>query len=1263
MAKCPKGEAGWAELVQEMQGNRIKAYSAFLSNGGKVPALDSEIVKRIKSFNLDFGKKMNEEVDADGKSTGYYIEEGTGKRIKRATDDKVGFTTIFKPFKRTKERVGTYGEELAKKLFEGLNEDDKLLHREAGKEFTQKEYAKYVDGAYEASRIKGLAIHRAIQAKINPNKAAELEKETKDEIDNFEAEYGDEYYLKWEWVKAEGVIEQMFENANINLFKEYQDPNDDVIRDMVESEVKVNNDILGFGGTMDLFIQKANGKYQIIDIKTGKTHNPVNEDMGMLLMKYGDTATKEVLYNNINSAKLQVMFYALMNKINNPDMQFEGLSVLWAPNKFGAKDKDSVQNIDVSAYLSMMQSFLKNKAALKEAGIDENVYEKIIAKSPNAFNPKHYSSKSSEKLTDEITGSKESPEAILAKKMQKLQAIIGKKYAAKEFTEDEKMALQGLTYAEKQEVFDLQKDIMLMLSSGTVDMYHNIGEGISSFVTYFGNFADVNSPALIEYKRFYDKQILKRDMRKDELINKMHSLLRPIQEDAIKNSVGIGGTRVFNYDKVFGKFIITSKSKTSNTTEERLLHKDDTDPELKNRYDALTVHEKAFLDFYNDTMKSLFDENSYLGSTAFEEFGKSVTHLDLYNRSKNTDGKFDYKPGFFFKVPMENREVAQRFGVGKAVKQYFKENTSFFIEDQFYRESDNVQAIPIRFLGNDYINNSRMYTHNLEIAFINGIDSALNKEYLDQVFALGSSMSAFLKQGQSRKDILNLATFLDMKIFQNLQRKSMRTTFQRRRISLGNGYAVSADKVFQMLMKWTSMSIMWLKPIQAAGNFFHANTLTHREGLRGSILSEKKWFDQNFINFTESDKMKAEGLYFSTVKDTIFDDLRKNKMLLFARKFNYLGNNYDYSVGQSYLMTKNLKGLDESLMYFAHSKTEEFVSLTTMTAQLLHMKTPNGTSLWDSYTPVEIGNGVYDLVYTGETRGTVKRGDGATAYYETLTGLTSEEISKLKRTHEKMQGGYRKDEAGGIEIYVLGRMMVQLKKFLPRLILNLFHGKKVSTDFGYFKPVVDNEGNVVMRTEDGKTMDVLEWHSMVEEGRINSLVKAFKHMIGNKEVDINESTIENLAEAALTGLFFIITYGMYLLMFGGTDDDDTMKKFWKRYMVDNLSQQYNIKDLFHTVSTTFTPVSIAQSYKIFDSFMTFSVASANYAIGNDDAAFTQRGDLKGWNTFKKGLPLISSYTDFKSKIQNVKGDYGSGDGLFIPWLADQTSNDGAVRFR
>ena len=74
------------------------------------------------------------------------------------------------------------------------------------------------------------------------------------------------------------------------------------------------------------------------------------------------------------------MFYALMNKINNPDMQFEGLSVLWAPNKFGAKDKDSVQNIDVSAYLAMMQSFLKNKAALKEASIDENVYEKIIAK-------------------------------------------------------------------------------------------------------------------------------------------------------------------------------------------------------------------------------------------------------------------------------------------------------------------------------------------------------------------------------------------------------------------------------------------------------------------------------------------------------------------------------------------------------------------------------------------------------------------------------------------------------------------------------------------------------------------------------------------------------------------------------------------------------------------------------------------------------------------------------------------------------------------
>ena len=39
---------------------------------------------------------------------------------------------------------------------------------------------------------------------------------------------------------------------------------------------------------------------------------------------------------------------------------------------------------------------------------------------------------------------------------------------------------------------------------------------------------------------------------------------------------------------------------------------------------------------------------------------------------------------------------------------------------------------------------------------------------------------------------------------------------------------------------------------------------------------------------------------------------------------------------------------------------------------------------------------------------------------------------------------------------------------------------------------------------------------------------------------------------------------LVFLMFNDTDDDDTLKKVYKTYLIDNTSQQYNIIDLLRT---------------------------------------------------------------------------------------------------
>jgi len=51
------------------------------------------------------------------------------------------------------------------------------------------------------------------------------------------------------------------------------------------------------------------------------------------------------------------------------------------------------------------------------------------------------------------------------------------------------------------------------------------------------------------------------------------------------------------------------------------------------------------------------------------------------------------------------------------------------------------------------------------------------------------------------------------------------------------------------------------------------------------------------------------------------------------------------------LLSLRNRYMNEGIMYLFHSLPEEFVSMTTMTAQLLHMKNnTTGKSIYESYT-------------------------------------------------------------------------------------------------------------------------------------------------------------------------------------------------------------------------------------------------------------------------------------------------------------------------
>ena len=184
-------------------------------------------------------------------------------------------------------------------------------------------------------------------------------------------------------------------------------------------------------------------------------------------------------------------------------------------------------------------------------------------------------------------------------------------------------------------------------------------------------------------------------------------------------------------------------------------------------------------------------------------------------------------------------------------------------------------------------------------------------------------------------------------------------------------FNLNIEKVVESLTNWTSMTTMWLKPMQGIGNGLHASSLVAREAMKGGLAGSLFGIDGNLIDITPKDFAFAYNKYFTEFeKNAMFGNLNKDKTYLLYNKIDYIPDNYDYATNRRFLLSTRNSAISQSTMYVFHSKFEEFVSLTTMIAQLHRLKNKvTGKSLWDSYEVQQMEDGRYDVVWVGGTRG------------------------------------------------------------------------------------------------------------------------------------------------------------------------------------------------------------------------------------------------------------------------------------------------------
>lgn len=200
---------------------------------------------------------------------------------------------------------------MAKNKWEG-RDPSTVLHTEEG-HLDMQGYSDALKEKFNKGKYRGKLIHAILQLYISPEKRDEVQEKIQEYLD-----LGGLKIEHYDWVTENAV--DILRSAGINSFDRGVKEED---KDKLTTEYTVGSDLLGVAGTIDLFIKHADGKLSLVDFKTGYNFDRLSPH----LLKYFHTDTRDLTASQKDLADLQLMWYAFIYRLNNPDARFRELRV------------------------------------------------------------------------------------------------------------------------------------------------------------------------------------------------------------------------------------------------------------------------------------------------------------------------------------------------------------------------------------------------------------------------------------------------------------------------------------------------------------------------------------------------------------------------------------------------------------------------------------------------------------------------------------------------------------------------------------------------------------------------------------------------------------------------------------------------------------------------------------------------------------------------------------------------------------------------
>lgn len=1166
----------------------------------------------------------------------------------------------------------------------------------------KEEYIQALEKEFSNIQARGTLLHLTFK-KLSANTPEKIE-EVQNEIDAFKLE-NDIPEHTYNWLTKEDrngktLAQKILSSRGINTFDDIEESK----KDLLISELTIGSfDLiikgLGLVGTPDLMVQHENGEVSIFDFKTG---HAFNKEYSFEVFKYGSRPDKVIHNNHRNRAKLQLMWYMMIAKMEQPDLKFRRAEIIHIPSSKNALVVDPKAAIEIPSFLGMIESYLMNE--------HPDQYKALIAKhGKKLFQVREYMPDYEQTVQQELDKKQLNSEVQL--KLDELREFVlfdlSKSTSATETITNRKKAA---------EIFD---SLFKLINEYKIPKEQLIQMNDISYLTlWLGSNKDINSIWI----QYYDKWLMEAKLKasseiNDKYINKFDKLYESIHADNMRfyGSSIFAQIPLFKYalnssatSKYWSWAYITEKDASGNIIGKSLRHTDEhfkdlaSDPKfaglgkLKERQELMKFIVESYDSFFMGKQALANKVATKRHKFVSPEDGYdwvSMTNLDLANQVRTDNGNtpFVYKSGWFAKVPKLMQEYG---GILNPLyrKELWNRSVKSHIEHQFEQIFNNVEALPFKYLGSDYIDNSENYSLNLEYGFKKFISVNTMKKYLDDVYALGKGMEYYLRYSSDfgvdkDKDMFKLSntiSYLETAIEMQVRgRKQMEFAggFLNRNDYIPrigqNIYRVDWLKVLGSLKSLASAPIMWLKFAPGAANGVFIYLYTLKEAIKNDVIRGSKFLgiDGDEFSFGVKDLLSATKDYFKMQFDAMTGNINNNKLFLLAKKFRYLPDSYDWGVPNDRLLSTRFRAISSSTMYMFHSVPEEFVALITMAAQLKRMKVSSSDkSVWDAYKVVSnpTQSASYSTVEWDNTlsRGFVKALDGSLIE---LKELDSKEIGRLHYVYQRLNGGYRSDERTRMEYFILGEMFLQFKKYLPNILRSGFASKHTNFAWGSYKLSEDSNSKEQIK----------EWHSNVMEGRWKVLSGlALNYMLLGKAgtrydsqgnvrskwlgLAANESynwdQLSNFQREVVAD--FIVTFSFIGLLLaikhffvGGAGDSDEpknkdyMSKLYDR-IVSNFAQQWFVPATMEDIlSPNVVPASWRWSYQFLTALSNTTFASGLYLSGIDNVAgfkpLTKDNDIRGWNQLQRNVPLLSSYRDFLRFTDSAGFTEDSKERVFI----------------